>query len=356
MNSNVTTHLPDSTPSSLHPPPTAVAPSTDIHLPDSESLTPPPLETTPQLIKLVLAQLNEQQSSNRLSSTSTSTFTSIPGSSPEGNSSRRKNTDSTGTAIAIQEGEDSPSRHCSPADIDPCEGSNTNPLPPLSAGSSTGTRRPDQQLSYDPHGSNEDRISSPGSSSSCSSLPTGVSDILHHQQQPLPTSSSSTTPDPPLTYAAVAAAAPSPPTLATSPTLTSNQLSNINPRPNSAETVSIRSTQNDQDSSAAPLAEGAVQLNNKGLTSLPAELFDVMKASVAKLSLQANRLTALPPQIQSMRFLTYLDISHNKFTEFPAVVCTLYTINLKRLPTLFALLTLFPFIVDKMPVASHSRH
>lgn len=69
------------------------------------------------------------------------------------------------------------------------------------------------------------------------------------------------------------------------------------------------------------LSDGvAIQLNDRGLSVLPADLIPAMQNSVSKLSLQANNLTFLPKQVNQMKFLTYLDLSHNTFVEFPSVV------------------------------------
>lgn len=81
-------------------------------------------------------------------------------------------------------------------------------------------------------------------------------------------------------------------------------------------------SQNDRQSFSNDVA---IQLNDRGLASLPIELVDVMTCTVSKLSLQANQLTTLPMQIRQMKVLTYLDISHNNFTEFPSVVCSLFS-------------------------------
>lgn len=101
-----------------------------------------------------------------------------------------------------------------------------------------------------------------------------------------------------------------------SPSLPSNRDSSSTHEFSDVATLS----QNDRQSFSNDVA---IQLNDRGLTSLPIELVDVMTCTVSKLSLQANQLTTLPMQIRQMKVLTYLDISHNNFTEFPSVVCPL---------------------------------
>lgn len=97
------------------------------------------------------------------------------------------------------------------------------------------------------------------------------------------------------------------------------------PNSRSSNTQSIGGTSDSNSvaqSESQSFPEGAaIQLNERGLTFLPVELVQAMTASVSKLSLQANKLTTLPSQIRFMENLTYLDISHNNFVEFPPVVC-----------------------------------
>lgn len=82
-----------------------------------------------------------------------------------------------------------------------------------------------------------------------------------------------------------------------------------------SETSSIKS------GTTAESPGATIQLNDRGLTFIPLELINVMKSTVSKLTLQANLLSSLPMEMATMEFLTYLDISHNNFSEFPTVVC-----------------------------------
>lgn len=76
-----------------------------------------------------------------------------------------------------------------------------------------------------------------------------------------------------------------------------------------------------QNDSPSISDETAIQLNGRNLTSLSLPLIQKMSPNVSKLSLQANKLSFLPLDIKYFNFLTYLDLSHNNFVDFPLVVC-----------------------------------
>jgi hypothetical protein len=64
-----------------------------------------------------------------------------------------------------------------------------------------------------------------------------------------------------------------------------------------------------------------LQLIGLKIAQVPAELIEMTKDKVTKLSLQNNWLNSLPSQFRNMARLGYLDISHNRLTEFPEVLC-----------------------------------
>lgn len=60
-----------------------------------------------------------------------------------------------------------------------------------------------------------------------------------------------------------------------------------------------------------------VDMSNRGLTSLPAELFD--RTDIERLVLSNNNLTgSLPAEVNKLKNLKFLDLSNNQMTGLPA--------------------------------------
>ncbi|ANB13335.1 Sog2p [Sugiyamaella lignohabitans] len=64
-----------------------------------------------------------------------------------------------------------------------------------------------------------------------------------------------------------------------------------------------------------------MQLTSLNIDMVPVELIELIKDKVTKLSLRENWIVALPSQFSLMSQLSYLDISRNRLTEFPAILC-----------------------------------
>ncbi|KAI8513756.1 hypothetical protein Bbelb_080800 [Branchiostoma belcheri] len=64
-----------------------------------------------------------------------------------------------------------------------------------------------------------------------------------------------------------------------------------------------------------------INLSNKGLTSLPAELFDIR--DVECLVLSNNRLTSIPEEIGQLQKLQRLELDNNLLTQLPQAITTL---------------------------------
>lgn len=71
-------------------------------------------------------------------------------------------------------------------------------------------------------------------------------------------------------------------------------------------------------------AYDSFDFGNKGISSLPEELADIIKDHASRLALDRNwlsSLSGLAPRISEFHRLKYLVVRYNELDEFPATVC-----------------------------------
>lgn len=70
----------------------------------------------------------------------------------------------------------------------------------------------------------------------------------------------------------------------------------------------------------------AMSFVGNGMKEVPLEIgyFRHLKS----LNLRGNKLTSLPDSFRSCEALTYLDVSHNEFVQFPAAICKLASVTI----------------------------
>ncbi|MDD2785783.1 MAG: leucine-rich repeat domain-containing protein [Patescibacteria group bacterium] len=93
--------------------------------------------------------------------------------------------------------------------------------------------------------------------------------------------------------------------------------------PTSTEPTALVPTSTDAGKVERPLIDmtvpsgPVVDMSDRGLTSLPSELFD--RTDIERLDLSNNQLTgSLPSEMNRMQKLKFLDISNNQMTALPA--------------------------------------
>lgn len=80
-------------------------------------------------------------------------------------------------------------------------------------------------------------------------------------------------------------------------------------------------TQNDNSENSG------LRLEYLNISNLPNEAVELIGGTIAKLSLRGNWLVDLPSRMPELSRLMYLDISSNRFTEFPIVVSINFFFN-----------------------------
>ncbi|CAN6671769.1 hypothetical protein TRVA0_045S00342 [Trichomonascus vanleenenianus] len=94
-------------------------------------------------------------------------------------------------------------------------------------------------------------------------------------------------------------------------------------RSNGTDTSSLYDEEDEEEEEEEEEEDGTVQmeLERLNIVFIPNDIVELFRKRVSKLSLKSNWLTSLPLTFKDMKQLFYLDISGNRFEEFPEVLC-----------------------------------